>query len=310
MKTDLNAVAVFLKVVEMQSFRAAARALELPKSTVSLKLAQLEDRLGVRLLERTTRSLHLTDAGAAYHRQLVPAFDALNEAERAVTELQSSPSGRLRITTTVEFGQYSGVVSDVLAEYLRLYPAVELAVELSDRRVNLIEEGFDVAIRAGVLEDSTLIARRLGSGGTFRIYASPSYLRERGVPKRPSDLASHDCMVMTNQSHPTNWQFRGKRKPIVVGIRPRLAVNSFLVLRAVTVAGRGLARLPAYIGDPLCESGALTTVLDDFALPAWQWHAVYPSARNLSPKVRALIDLLERRFATWPAERGTASVPA
>lgn len=297
MSTDLNAVAIFLKVVELKSFRAAARALGVPKSTVSMKVSQLEDQLGARLLERTTRTLRLTDAGSAYRRQVEPALDALREAERAITDLQARPTGRLRITTAVEFGQNDPALADVLAEYMRRYPTVEVQVELLDRRVDLIEEGFDLAIRSGPLEDSTLIGRRIAGRGAFRVYASPGYLRRRGEPRTPEELADHDCMVMTSQSQPTRWAFRGKRKPVTVEVRPRVAVNGFLVLRALAVAGLGLTRLPEFIGAPARKAGTLRTVLDDFTLPPTSWHAVYPSARNLSPKVRSFIELLEERLS-------------
>ncbi len=194
-RTDLNAVAVFMKVVELKNFRAAARALGLPKSTVSLRVAQLEDGLGARLLERTTRTLRLTDAGSAYCRRIAPALDAIGEAERAVKDLQAQPAGHLRITTAVEFGQNSTVLAEVLAEYMRRYPAVEVRVDLLDRRVDLIEEGFDLAIRAGVLEDSSLIARRLGATSS--------------APK-PNHAQSGTCspIVATSSSCPTGMPVR------------------------------------------------------------------------------------------------------
>ncbi|WP_394831472.1 LysR substrate-binding domain-containing protein [Pendulispora rubella] len=293
---DLNAVAVFLEVIHRRSFRAAAMALGMPKSTVSQKVAQLEERLGVRLLDRTTRTIRITEAGEAYRRRVEPALDAVGEAERAVSDLQAAPSGRLRITTTVDIGQNAPFFAEVLSIYMQRYPAVELNVDLFDRRVNLLEEGFDLAIRPGSMPDSTLIARKIGSVGTMRLYASPAYLERKGKPRTPAELREHDCMVMTSHSEPRLWTFRGKRKPVAIEVQPHLAINGFLVLRAVAEAGAGIARLPEYLGEPSIERGTLRSILDDFALPPSHWYAVYPSARNLSPKIRAFVELLEEKF--------------
>lgn len=297
--SDLNAVVAFAKVVELKSFRAAASALGIPKSTVSRKVAELEDSLGARLLERTTRRLRLTDAGAAYHLRITPALDALREAEHAIEQQGDEPSGRLKLTMTIEGGQT--LLGPILSEYCELYPQVELQVELTDRRVDLVEEGFDIALRSGVLPDSTLVARRLGPPGQLRVFASAAYLKRHGTPKHPRELAQHACLVMSAQSAPTQWTFQHKKKPFVVKVRPRAEVNSFLLLRALAEAGHGIARLPDYLADeaPL----QLTRILDAFAPDPMPWHAVYPSSRHLSPKVRAFIDLLEAHLAKRSAER-------
>lgn len=293
---DLNAVTAFAMVVEQRSFRGAARALGIPKSTVSLKVAELEAALGARLLERTTRSLRLTDAGHAYHQRVTPALEALADAERAVEELSTTPSGRLRMTTTVEGGQI--LLGPLVAEYLRRYPAVEVQVYLVDRHVDLIEEGFDLALRGGALPDSTLVARKISTPGRLRLYASPEYLRRRGTPKRPQDLAKHDCLVMSAQSKPTWWGFQIGKKQLGVEVRARSQANSFVVLRDLAIAGIGVARLPDYIGGPAQESGKLRPLLEPFLLAPLPWHAVYPSSRHLAPKVRAMIELLEERFGS------------
>src|SRR5688572_22959429 len=223
--TDLNAVTCFAKVVELESFRAAGAALGVPKSTLSRKVAELEDALGVRLLERTTRRLRLTDAGRTYHQRIAPALDALGEAERALEEQSAKPAGRLKLTMSMEGGQT--LLGPILAEYLALYPEVQLQVELMDRRVDLVEEGFDVAIRAGALPDSTLIARSLGAAGSLRVYASHDYLRRRGIPRHPRELAEHTCMIMTGQSSPLIWPLQHRGKPLPVKVRPHVAANSF-----------------------------------------------------------------------------------
>lgn len=291
---DLNAVSAFSKVVELKSFRAAAEALGIPKSTVSRKVAELEDALGARLLERTTRSLRLTDAGRAYHVRVAPALDSLLEAERAVEEQSAKPSGRLRITMTREGGQT--LLGPVLSEYLRAFPDVKLDVELTDRRVDLVEEGFDVAIRAGALADSTLVAKKIGAPGRIRLYASSEYLSRRGTPRHPRELAEHDCLIMSAQTAPTVWSFREKRKLLPVQVRVHAAANSFLLLRDLAASGHGVARLPDYFALQATTRGKLTSLLDAFLPEPMAWHVVYPSARNLSPKVRAFVELLERRF--------------
>jgi DNA-binding transcriptional LysR family regulator len=295
LRADPEATRVFVQVVESKSFRAAARVLGMPKSTVSFRVATLEEQLGERLLERTTRRLRLTDAGALYHQRAQSALETLQEAERALSDRKAAPSGRLCVTATIEGGQFT--LAPVFAEYARRYPGVELEVILADRRVDLIEEGVDVAIRGGALPDSTFVARRLPSLGAMGCYASPEYLKAHGTPERPRDLVRHACLVMTSQSEPLVWQFEVNGKPSAVRVRPRARANSFVVLAEFAKAGLGIARMPAVIAKDALASRALRPLLEAFLPQAWGgWHAVYPSARHLSPKVRALLELLEQ----WP----------
>ncbi|HEX2669330.1 MAG TPA: LysR substrate-binding domain-containing protein [Polyangiaceae bacterium] len=296
LRADLNSVRVFAQVVESKNFRAAARALGMPRSTVSFRVAQLEDQLGERLLERTTRSLRLTDAGAAYHRRALGALEALQEAERTLSDQKSQISGKLRVTATVEGGQF--LLAPLFAEYARRYPLVELDVFLADRQVDLIEEGVDLAIRAGALPDSSFVARRLGVPHGLRVYASPGYLKAHGTPRRPRDLANRDCLIMTAQSQPRRWPFTVARKPVSITVKARAQANSFVVIRELACRGLGIARLPLPIAQPAVDAGNLLPLLDAFAQPAkgGGLHAVYPSARHLSAKVRALLDLLEELF--------------
>jgi len=294
---DLNAIAIFGKVVEHRSFRGAAAALDIPKSTVSLKVAQLEDRLGVRLLERTTRTLRLTDSGTAYYRQIAPALDALREAQATVAALQAKPTGVLRLTTTSAFGRY--MLPPVLDDYARRYPEVEIQIELGHRHVDLIEEGFDLAIRSGPLADSSLIARVLPAGA-YRIYASAAYLRRRGQPRSPAQLRDHDCVLMSGHQAPGRWQFRTGRRTITVEVRGKIRVNSLGVVCALAAAGHGIARLPEHIGD---TAPGLRRILDHLAPEPIAWHAVYPSARNMSPKVRAFLDVLDHQLRTGAARK-------
>jgi DNA-binding transcriptional LysR family regulator len=298
LSADLNAVGCFAKVVELESFRAAAAALGIPKSTLSRRIAELEDTLGVRLLERTTRRLRLTDAGQAYHLRVAPALDALREAERAVEEQNAKPSGALKLTMTIEGGQ--AVLGPILAEYLTLHPGVRLQVELTDRRVDLVEEGFDVAIRTGALPDSTLVAKRLSLVGAFRVYASPLYLARRGTPRHPRDLGAHDCLVMSAQRTPLTWAFQHRGKALPIKVRAHAEANSFALLHALAAAGHGIARLPDYLASQLSqadEPSELRELLSPFAPPPMPWQVVYPSSRHLSPKVRALVELLQLRLS-------------
>lgn len=283
-------------MVESKTFRAAARKLGMPKSTVSFRVAQLEDQLGERLLERTTRSLRLTDAGTAYYRHAQSALEALHDAERALSDGKAQLSGRLCVTATIEGGQF--LLAPLFAEYARRYPGVQLDVFLADRHVDLIEEGVDLAIRVGALPDSSFVARRLTLRGSLRLYASPSYLKVRGTPRRPSDLAAHDCLIMTGQSQPLRWPFTVSRKAVTVTVKPRAQANSFVVIRELATAGLGIARLPDSIAEAALQAGTLRPVLEAFlAVTSGSWlHAVYPSARNLSPKVRAFLDLLDEQF--------------
>lgn len=300
---DLNAVVAYVHVVEQRSFRGAAAVLGVPKSTVSLKVAQLEDRLGTRLLERTTRRLRLTEAGEAYFRRTAPALDALREADVAVADLRRQPSGRLRLTTTVEFGQTQ--LPAVIDAYLQRYPDVEVEVELGHRAVDLIQDGFDLAIRSGPLPDSTLIARALPSV-RYRLFASPAYLRQRGEPRRPEALGDHACLTMSGHRAPARWEFRDGRRAITVEVRGRVAVNHLLVVRDLAIAGHGIARLPEPIGDVEVAAGRLRPVLARFAPPPYPWHAVYPSARHVSPKVIAFIELLDHHLRGVLATRASS----
>jgi DNA-binding transcriptional LysR family regulator len=292
--TDLNAVTIFLGIAEAQTFRGAAKALGIPASTVSAKLAQLENDLGVRLFERTTRVVRLTDAGRRYRELATPAVEALVEAKRALSDLRAAPSGLLRVTAPMELGMF--VLGPVLTTYLRHYPEVRVHVDLTSRHVNLVEEGFDIALRAGELRDSSLISRALGTPHAFAICASRSYLAQHGTPKHPRDLARHQCLTMHDHQAAAAWEFTDGRRRSSVRVVGSVSVNSFTLLRELTIAGFGIARLPRFVAAPALADGSLRAILRGYSL-SQSFHALYPSSRHLSPRVRTFLDVLEAEFA-------------
>lgn len=300
---DLNALQVFSAVVDAQGFRGAARALGLPKSTVSRKLADLEAHLGLRLLQRTTRKVALTDAGEAFYRQCAPALAALLEAQKCLVETQAAPRGQLRISAPQSFAEL--FLGPVLEDYFRQYPEVRVTIDLTDRYVDLISEGFDLALRAGELPDSSLVARAVGgvdaqASGRFRCYASPAYLSTHGTPRTPRELAGHACLVYGGSERGAKWTFIVRRRRLVLPVRPRIACNSFFILLDAAVAGHGIARMPSFFAAEAEAKGKLVPVLDDSAVPPVAMHAVYPSSRNVAPRVRAFLDLLTEHFAAGP----------
>ncbi|QSQ19047.1 LysR family transcriptional regulator [Pyxidicoccus parkwayensis] len=289
---DLNELLVFARVVQAGSFTAAARALRMPKSTVSRKVSELEERIGAQLLQRTTRQLRLTDVGQAYYAHCARVVAEAEEAELAVTRMQAAPHGLLRVTTPLTFS----FLGPIVAEFLKRYPDVQVEMLCTDRSVALLEEGFDVAIRAGRLADSTLIARRLGDIERI-VVASSGYIEEHGAPKTPKELEKHDCLVFGPNVGGAVWTLHSGTKTVEVPVRARMAVNEPDMLRALSRAGAGIALSPDvhYLED--VAAGLLRRILPEWSSTGTPVHAVYPGTRHHVPKVMAFVDFLRER---WP----------
>lgn len=300
---DLNAVTAFVAVVEHRSFRAAARSLGVPKSTVSRRVALLEEQLGVQLLQRTTRTVSLTDVGDAFHQRCSQALGTISDAAREVRQSEASPKGVLRVTAPITFAEH--FLGDIVTEFLSENPDVRVTLDLTDRYVDLVAEGYDVALRAGPLADSTLKARLLGSNPLVMV-ASPKYLSRYGAPKTPADLLEHDCILYSNTERGAKWPLLVKRKVTPCPVRARVAVNSFMLARDLAAAGLGIARMPGGFSAALEAEGTLKRVLTEFEVPPSPLHAVFPPGPHLAPRVRAFVDLLASKLdagMTVPAKR-------
>ena len=284
---DLNEMAIFAHVVEAGSFTGAAKNLRLPKSTVSRKITQLEERLGVRLIQRTTRSLRLTDTGTAYYNHCARILSEIEEANIAVTQMQSTPTGTLRITAPVLFG--STVLSGLVAEFMEQHPQISIDLVLSDQRLDLVQDGIDIAFRIGQLEDSSLIGRYLGDVRGM-LCASPEYLRRNPAPSHPDQLPNHSLITASQW---LQWHMTGPaNQEVNFQVKPRLQVNDFASLYALTLAGAGISPLPMLIAAPAVRAGNLVPVLTDWPFDASPIHALYPSNRHLSAKVRSFVDFV------------------
>jgi DNA-binding transcriptional LysR family regulator len=293
----LDQMETFAEVVEAGGFSAAAGRLDVSKSAVSKQVARLEDRLGVRLLNRTTRRLSVTEAGATFYEACRRVLDEAESAERAVSELAAAPHGLLKLNAPMSFG-FLHLAAAIPAFHAR-FPQIKVDAVMNDRFVDLIQEGYDLAIRIGVLRDSSLIARRLAPSHAV-VCASPDYLARRGRPKEPEDLAEHDCLLYSNQQNPREWQFLGPRGVHSVRIDGPFSANNGDALCRAALAGMGVTRLPTFIvGDDL-RAGRLEAVLPGHPLPEQGIHAVYPHSRNLSVKVRLFLDFLAEHLGPAP----------
>ncbi|MFN7134245.1 MAG: LysR substrate-binding domain-containing protein [Myxococcales bacterium] len=299
---DLNELLVFARVVQAGSFTGAARVLRMPKSTVSRKVTALEERVGAQLLQRTTRKLALTDVGSAFYEHCARIVAEIEQAERAVSHAQSAPRGRLRVTTPLTFSY----IGPLVATFAERHPQVDVEIVCTDRKVDLLDEGFDLAIRAGPLDDSTLVARRVGTIERL-VVAAPRYLKAHGVPRAPNELEQHVCLQFGAGRERDRWVLHAGGRTAEVPIRPRLSINEPDLLRAVTVAGAGVALLPDIHCAADLEAGRLTRLLEGWSSSPTPVHALYPPTRHLPPKVKVFVSLLRERWeASGERARPTA----
>jgi DNA-binding transcriptional LysR family regulator len=300
---ELTDIVVFVRVVEAKSFTAAAERFGIAKSVVSKYVTRLEARLAARLLNRTTRRLSLTEAGAALYERSRLALEEIATAERCVSHVQAAPRGRLKLNAPMSFGILH--LGPALPDFLTHYPEITLDVSYNDRFVDVIEEGYDVTLRiTTALPDSTLVARRLTSIRLV-VCASPAYLERAGIPETPEDLIHHNCLIYTLPSG-NELHFDGPGGKRSITVSGNYQSNNSMAIRDMLLAGMGVAHIPTFIVGEALQSGALVTVLDDYPTKPLTLYAVYPHNRYLSPKVRAFVDFLAERFAPpAPWDRGT-----
>lgn len=307
---SLEDMRLFANVAEAQSFTAAAQRLGIPKQTLSRRVAEFERAIGVPLMHRTTRRLQLTAVGAAYAVRCTEIARIADEANRAVRDAQETPSGTLRVTADPVFGE--AFLGELVIEYARRWPDVRLDVVLTRRRVDLVEEGFDIAFRIGEVDDAALAGVPLGPA-RVRYCASPAYLKKRGAPKTPGDLEAHDCIVVSSDGAPSRWPFAGKKGLIMVPVSGRLVLTSFSIARAAALAGLGIAIFPEFACASEVRERRLVPVLDAHCTGVGGVWLVHAARRFLPARARAFVDLTRERFGReppWLADKKESAVTA
>lgn len=294
---NVTGLAVFAKVVEFESFSRAAEDLGLSKSAVSKQIAGLEERLGARLLNRTTRRLSVTNAGARLFERCQSIVAEIEAAELEAGQLHSRPAGILRVTAGMSLGHLH--LAPALSTFLESYPELDVELALNDRIVDLIDEGYDLALRIGELEASSLMQRRLSDIRLLTV-ASPSYLENHGEPKHPSELVSHTCISYSYVWAGGAWRFSVPDRTNRVRINPRIQVNNGDAIARMAEAGSGITQLPTFLMHEAIRDGRLKPILAEFEPPPLGLYAIYPQSRNLSVKVRVFIDFLAKHFAGTP----------
>ncbi|MDD2063289.1 LysR family transcriptional regulator [Pseudomonas sp. 25571] len=284
---------IFAQVMEAGSFTAAADRLGMSKQSVSRRLMQLEERLGVRLLNRSTRRLDATPLGQHYYQSALRLLGEVQQVEHDISGQAQALRGTLRLSAPLSFAMSH--LGCLLTEFLRLHPQLDVEVDLSDRAVDLIGEGYDLALRIGALEDSSLIARRIAS--VERVYcASPAYLEARGVPQRPEALAEHDCLPY-GHSRQVQWQFTQGGKAQAIAVTGRMRANNGELLRDAAIAGMGVTYLPTFIVGQALADRRLVSLLQGWTPPALQLSAVYPQHRQVARPVQGFVEFLRERLA-------------
>jgi DNA-binding transcriptional LysR family regulator len=287
-------IAVFVRVVETGSFTRAATALDLSKAAVSKSISRLEKRLGARLLHRTTRKLTLTEAGDTFYKRGGAALAELDSAQQEISQLSQTPRGLLRVTAPTYFGTVK--LAPLLRDFQKRYPEVSLDLNLDDRRVDLVQERFDVAVRMSTLTDSSLVSRRLAPCPIHMI-ASPAYLKRHGTPRTPAELRQHECLLYSVSPSPNDWRLRAPNgRWVTAEVTGRIRCNNDFVLKQAAMDGLGIAFFPSFLVEREIAEGRLVRVLEDYEGPAYFIQAVYASRHQLPSKVRAFVDFLAGHF--------------
>jgi DNA-binding transcriptional LysR family regulator len=298
----LASMAAFVKVVDVGSFAGAAAALAMSPQMIAKHVAWLETRLGARLLNRTTRRQSLTEMGKTYHERCKIVLADADWADALADEAQQAPRGLLRINAPVSFGTHT--LTPVVGRYLRRYPGVEIDLVLNDRYVDLVEEGYDAVFRIGPLKDSSFLARELAP---FRVLAcaSPAYLRDKGVPQTPSDLAQHDCLAYASVTGPaaSEWRFERGGEQFPVKVKPRLRLNDAKALLIAALHDSGIVFIAEDLARDSLKSGKLSQVLPDYDTPARPMHLIYHPDRRPTPKLKTFVTMVVD-------ELGRAALPA
>ena len=307
---NLNDMATFASVVSEGSFSRAAQSLGLSKATISKRISRLEDRLGARLLNRTTRRLSLTEIGSAFNEHCSRLVAEAEEAEQTVTALTANPRGTLRVNVPMSFGRLH--IARAIPQFLAQYPDLKVDITLDDAFVDLVHGGYDLAIRIADLPDSSLVARRLAPSRRV-VCGSPGYFRRRGVPETPDDLKNHECLSYRYLATTGSWPFRKGQRTWSIPVSGSLSANNGDVLLAAAVAGTGLVLVPTFMVEQQLRSGALRPVLASYAESDFGIYAVYPHRRHVSAKVRAFVDYFVERFGPapyWDEALSDARLPA
>ena len=286
----LASMQVFVQVVDSGSFAGAAKRLAASPAAVTHHVQALEDRLGVQLLNRTTRRLSLTEVGRTFYQHSAQILAQVEEAERSATLLQTTPRGLLRLNTSEGIAR---VVMPLIAEFTAAHPEMSFDVVLTDRMVDMVEGGFDLALRAGPLPDSSLISRKLALGKLI-LCAAPDYLARRGAPQRPEDLAGHNCLIY--QMLGNEWRFNGRAGDVAVAVSGNLRSNSLEAVRRAALSGQGIGLLAAVVVAEDLQKGALVRLLPEYDANEVVIQAVYPASRHLSVKTRSFLDFLAQRM--------------
>lgn len=294
---SLQGMRVFARVAQLGGFSAAGRDLRLSGAAVTKHVAALEERVGARLLNRTTRTVSLTEAGRVYLERCLECLQAFEDADASVTVLSSAPRGVLRVTAPVEYGNVH--LPPIVTAFMQRYPEVTIDLRVSNRVLDLVEEGIDIALRFAASLDASYVARPLATSRAV-LWGSPEYLRTHGTPRKPEDLRNHRFLVFSEPAVRDEAVFQRKNRQVRVKLTPAMLTNSGEALVAATCLGAGLCMIPSFLAAAACAAGQIVPLLLDWSLFTGRLYACYPHRRHLSPKVRAFLEVLRATYGDDP----------